>query len=56
MNPALLNNNQNTTFNYGRDVLNYNPVTNIIYLTEAEVCHVGQPLPDTYTLPYRRTS
>ena len=42
----MLNNNQNTTYNFGRDVINNNPVTNVvnnnpvtIYLTEAEVCY-----------------
>jgi len=32
----MLNNNQNTTYNFGRDVFNNNPVTNI-YLAKAEV-------------------
>jgi len=36
---TIFNNNQNTTYNFGRDVVNYNPVT--IYLTQAEVCSCG---------------
>jgi len=47
----MLNNNQNTTYNFGRDVINNNPVTNVvnnnpvtIYLTEAEVCFSSKPL------------
>jgi len=43
----MINNNQNMTYNFGRDVINNNPVTNLnvvnnnpvtIYLIEAEVC------------------
>jgi len=33
----VINNNQNTTYNYGGQVLNYNPIINTIYLTEKEV-------------------
>ena len=52
---AMLNNNQNRTYNFGRDVLNYNPVTNHIYSIATEVRSVDKPQPDTHTLPHRRT-
>ena len=29
------------TYNFGRDVVNNNSVTNYIYLTEAEVCSLS---------------
>ena len=35
---SMVNNNQNTTYNFGRDVFNNNTITNNIYLTQAEVC------------------
>jgi len=33
----IFNNNQNTTYNFGRDVINNNWITNNIYLTQEEV-------------------
>ena len=53
---TVLNNNQNTTYSSGGDVLNYNPVINHIHVTEAEVRWVGQPPPDAHILHHRRTS
>lgn len=36
----ISNNNQITTYNYGGQVLNYNPIINVIYLTKKEVWHL----------------
>ena len=45
----MLNNNQNTTYNFGGgDVVNNNPVTNNIYLTRTEVRAFGR----THLEPY----
>jgi len=35
---TIVNNNQNTTYNFGGDVVNNNWITNNIYLTKEEVC------------------
>jgi len=52
---AILNNNQNTTYNFGRDVINYNPVINLNYNTRGEVCYSGYSLQHLYsTFPFPR--
>jgi len=63
----MFNNNQNTTYNFGRDVINNNPVTvnnnpitNVvnnpvaIYLTEAEVCYSRYRLPRARSYVFNR--
>jgi len=45
------NNNQNTTYNFGRDVINNNWITNNIYLTKEEVGCSGLHRPKSVLTP-----